>query len=47
MTHEDSEVCLDCNLTDAVCDLLEAGADVAHVWEMVKDAIEGFEEEKA
>lgn len=40
----DEPVCLDCQIVNAVCDLRDAGAPVSHIWEIVKDAIEQWEE---
>lgn len=40
MSHVEGEVCLDCDLVNAVGTLLDAGATPAHIWEIVKDTIE-------
>lgn len=45
-TDEEHPVCLSCVLTNAVCDLRDAGAPVARIWEVVKDAIEQWDEER-
>ena len=39
------EICFDCNLVNAVCDLLDQGRPIAGVWEQVKNAIEQWEDE--
>ena len=46
MTHDvDEPICLDCVLTNVIGDMLDNGRPIAKVWEVVKDAIEEWEQE--